>query len=131
MKKIRELKAYFDERSGLREINLMIEGLREYQKSGEDSPELSEGIAALEKASGTRAAALEAKAKEVRAAIDSVEDILCRTLATLHYCDGLSWDEAGALCGLSMYGAKQKVRRFCGVTLTVIGSLERGYAISA
>ena len=68
VKKIRELKAYFDERSGLREINLMIEGLREYQNSGEDSPELSEGIAALEKESRTRAAALEAKAKEVRAA---------------------------------------------------------------
>lgn len=111
MKKIRELKAYFDERSGLREINLMIEGLREYQKSGEDSPELSEGIAALEKESRTRAAALEAKAKEVRAAIDSVEDILCRTLATLHYVNGLSWDEAGAMCGLSMYGAKQKTYR--------------------
>ena len=111
MKKIRELTAYFNESRELREINLTLDGLRQYQKSGRDSPELSAGIAALEEEARTKAAELEAKAREVRAAIDSVEDILCRTLATLHYCDGLSWDEAGALCGLSMNGAKQKVYR--------------------
>ena len=66
---------------------------------------------AMEEEARTKAAELEAKAREVRAAIDSVEDILCRTLATLHYVNGLSWDEAGAMCGLSMYGAKQKTYR--------------------
>ena len=111
MKKIRELKAYFNERSKLREINLTLDGLRVYQKRGQDSPELAAGIAELEKEARTKAAELEAKSEEVRAALDSVEDILCRTLAKLHYVDGLSWDEAGAICGLSMYGAKQKTYR--------------------
>lgn len=111
MKTIREITAYFDEKKQLREINLTLDGLRQYRKSGQDSPEVNAGIAALEEEARTKAAELEAKSEEVRAALDSVKDILCRTLAKLHYVDGLSWDEAGAMCGLSMYAAKQKVYR--------------------
>ena len=111
MMTMRELSAYFDERSKLREINLTLEGLRQYREKGQDSIELSDGIAALEKESRTKAAELEAKAEEVRAALDSVEDVLDRTLAKLHYCGGMTWDEAGAFCGLLGNTAKHRAYR--------------------
>ena len=111
MMTIRELRAYFDKKADLRQINLTLDGLREYRKSGQDSPEVNAGIITLENESLIKAAELEAKADAVRSTLDSVEDAFCRTLAKLHYCDGLSWDEVGAMCGLSMYGAKQKAYR--------------------
>ena len=96
----RELRAYFDKKTKLRETVLTLEGLRKYQ-SEQDAPELAAAIADMERESRTAAAELDAQGESVLSALAAVEDAMCRTLATLHYHQGLSWKEVCAASGMA------------------------------
>lgn len=111
----RELRAYYEERAKLRETALTLDGLRKYG----DIPEAAAEIAAMENSVREKTAELDARAEEVRATVGAVRDDVCRMLLTLHFCRGLTWKEAGGLCGLSEYAAKSRT------TLAMRGTIPR------
>ena len=103
----RALRAYYEERAKLRETALTLDGLRKYG----EIPEVAAEIAAMEAAVQAKTAELDARAEEVRATVDAVHDDVCHMLLTLHFCRGLTWKEAGPLCGLSENAAKRRTAR--------------------